>query len=70
MDVIIQLCDQSRTGKEAVYREIVRILRPSGRIATSDIVLSEPIDSALSAGFGRVGPAVWVVQSQRPTTCE
>lgn len=39
--------------KDAVYPEIVRIgiLRPGGRLAVSNIVLSESIDSALIAQY-------------------
>lgn len=52
VDVIISNCVINLDPDEdSVYQEIVRFLRPGGRIAISDIVLSEPIDSALSAQF-------------------
>jgi ubiquinone/menaquinone biosynthesis C-methylase UbiE len=44
---VINLCP----NKDTVYEEAFRILRPGGRIAISDIVLTEDIDSQLRARF-------------------
>jgi len=44
---VINLCPD----KDAVYEEAFRILRPDGRLAISDIVLTENIDSQLRERF-------------------
>jgi len=44
---VINLCP----GKDAVYEEALRILRPEGRLAISDIVLIEDIDPHLRERF-------------------
>ncbi len=56
---VINLCPD----KEAVYREAFRILKPSGRLAISDIVYTERIDPSVHERFqitwsGCVGGAI------------
>src|SRR3972149_7847284 len=48
---VINLCP----GKDAAYEEALRILRPEGRLAISDIVLIEDIDPQLRERF----PSTW-----------
>ncbi len=57
---VINLCPD----KDAVYREAFRILRGGGRLAISDIVLTETIDPELRGRFqstwaGCLGGAIW-----------
>ena len=44
---VINLCPD----KDAVYKEAYRILRPDGRLAISDVILTEAIDPQLRSRF-------------------
>lgn len=63
-DVVMSNCVINLApDKDAVYREAFRVLRPGGRLAVSDIVLTENIDPALrerlqSTWAGCLGGAV------------
>lgn len=56
-DVVISNCVINLIpDKEAVYREACRLLQPGGRIAISDIVLTENIDPELRERFQSTWP--------------
>lgn len=57
VDVVISNCVINLIpDKAAVYQEAFRILKPGGRVAISDIVLTEKIDSELKERFQATWP--------------
>ncbi len=63
-DVLISNCVINlHPDKNAVYQEAFRVLKPGGRLAVSDILLTEPIEAGLrqrfqSGWFGCMGGAI------------
>lgn len=70
VDVVISNCVINLSAdKEAVFREIRRVLKPGGRAAISDIVLlkelPEPVRKSIAAYTGRFGGAVKAAEYRR-----
>jgi SAM-dependent methyltransferase len=70
VDVVISNCVINLSAdKEAVFREIRRVLKPGGRVAVSDIVLlrelPDSIRDSIAAYTGCVGGAVRVEEYRR-----
>ena len=50
VDVVVSNCVINLVpDKAAVYREVVRVLRPGGRVVVSDVVLDAPLPDAVAA---------------------
>ena len=70
VDCVISNCVINLTpDKQAVFAEIVRILKPGGRLAVSDIALKQPLPAEIagdiSAYVGCIGGAIEIEQYRK-----